>query len=567
MFKFFRLIFLAAVMCAGAPYLSDPQPANAAQALSGTHRPYPCGKVGNDQCAVAPVYGDDARTVNAEQVTVLSYGKGGTFHNLFLSGIKTVECYQYLGKPTDGDDYACTLQAITLPAAGGWTDCTLDSDGICSPPMAPHTYKIARYGDGTKWVYSFVSSAFQCPTTGGGRTFNGFRFNTETSHADNGSTGTKKCQYSNEVFHGAPGSFWSTCAAAEGATCKFPGLGTFLVRYGNARQQRYFYRLVTGSEIKCKATSFRPDNPAFNGVEPASGQKGCQYLELPTITSIHGGWRLVGMCANCGDVNFNVTSGVERGSTHEQETSFSSEVSASVSVSGGIGGFAETSTQVSASYGEAARNMISDSFSKNESASFTVLCGSGGLWQWVTGVTTQCVAGNNDSCEIDAKSNFFRCLPTSVSPGNEGPLSLLAKSARPTATAPTQPPVTQTANTTPANSPSPPVTTTPPATTPVPRTTGNGGSTTPAANSPRGTTAPTTTATVVPPQDFNVSCNAAWEAKIGSNTAAPKTKVFPLLTQAGGAALEMALASAPPTQLIGKETFMNACVKNGGPKW
>lgn len=564
MFNFFRSLFFAAVMCAGAACFLAPQQASAAQAVSGASRPYPCVQAYNDQCGVAPVYGGDGKTVNAAQVTVLSYGKGATYHNLFLSGIKTVECWQYLGRATDGDDYTCTLQAITLPDAGGWTDCAVDAQGFCGPPMAAHTYRIARYGDGaTKWVYAFVSSAFPCPAsdTTNTKTFDGFRFNTDTSKANIATTGTKKCQYSHNVFTGAPGSFWSTCAAAEGATCKFPGLGTYLVRYGNKQTTRYFYRVVTGSQIKCQLTYFRADHVHFNMVDPG-GNKVCQYLELPTITSIHGDWRLVGMCANCGDVNFNVTSGVERGSTHEQETSFSSEVSASVTADGGIGGIAETSTTVSASYSQAARNMISDSFSKNESASFTVLCGSGGLWQWVTGVTTQCVAGNDDDCEIDAKSNFFRCLPTSVSPGNEGPLSLLAKSARPTTPTPNQPPVTQTANTTPSNSPSPPAPATPAATTPAPKA----APTTPAANSPGGTTAPTTTATVAPPQDFNVSCNAAWEAKMGINTDAPKTKVFPLLTQAGAAALDMALASAPPNVLIGKETYMNVCVKNGGPK-
>ena len=502
--------------------------------VSEAYRPYSCGANQGNGCVVGPTFNPDG-TTNTAQVNVLSYGANGSFQNIFSSGLDKIYCAPHGGKHVE--PYTCQIQPVELPKVTKWDACTVDANGRCNPPMAPQQYRIARFGNESRWIYQFVAGAFLCPT-GTAESFAGIKINPLTGKNELNRTGMR-CEWSTEQFPAIPGRTWTTCAASTGVECRFPSQGDYLVRINsaaaNAELSSATYRTVTGSKIMCSIDALgAPKNDAAE-------RWSCEYLPLPTFISVKGDWNLVGLCTNCGNVNFNVTSGVEKGSSKDTESAFTWQLGASMSASAGSPLVMEATVDISANYTNDSRNIVSNSFTQNQSTSFSIECGAGSLYQWVTGVEEVCMPGNAGNCVSVARSNVFRCLPSNL-PAGQPPIQFVAAPA---------------AAATPAAGSTTPSSATPSGTTPTSTTPS---STTPVSTTPSSTPASTTTTTVVTPPDTATACTDTWTSKFKRNLSATKNEVRRLLTPDGQQKLE-----ALPTSTVSRDDYLNICVKNGGP--
>jgi len=507
---------------------------------SEAYRPYPCGTNQGNGCVVAPTFNDDG-TEKKGQVNVLSYGSNGSYQDIFFSGLDKIYCKPHGGQHVES--YTCKIQPVDLPKVTEWITCTPAADGNCNPAMSPQQYRIARYGSGSRWIYQFVSGSFQCPA-GSANSFSGIKI--DPMSGDNAIQKTNvSCGWSKEQFPAIPGRRWTTCAASSGVDCRFPSPGDYLVRLnhavGSGDPVSETYRTVTGSNITCDYLKL--GGPLGAG----SHKRSCEYLPLPTFVSVKGDWNLVGLCSNCDNVNFKVTSGVEKGSSKEAESAFTWQLGASMSASAGSPLTMEATVDISANYTSDSRNIVSNSFTQNQSTSFAIECGAGALYQWVTGVEEVCMPGNAGNCVSVARSNLFRCLPSDM-PAGKPPVQFdLATPAAAEPAAETTASGNATPNTTTSGSATPSTTTSGTATPGTPP-------------------APTTTATVVTPSvNFRTACSDKWTTKLRGKTTASEFEVKPLLTADGQLKLESSLAATPPPYIVTKESYMNICVKHGGP--
>lgn len=537
------LILVAGALLALAASQADAQ-------VSEAYRPYPCGINQGNGCVVGPTFNSDG-TVNTAQVNVLSYGTNGSFQNIFFSGLDKIYCAPHGGKHVEG--YTCQIQPVELPKVTNWDACTIDANSRCNPAMSAQKYRIARFGDGSKWIYQSVAGSFLCPT-GTAESFAGIKINPLTGKNEINRTGMR-CEWSTEQFPAIPERTWTTCAASTGVECRFPSPGDYLVRINsaaaNAELTTATYRTVSGSKIMCSTDALgAPKNDAAE-------RWSCEYLPLPTFLSVKGDWNLVGLCTNCGNVDFNVSSGVEKGKSKDTESPFTWQLGASMSASAGSPLVMEATVDVSANYTNDSRNVISNSFTQNQSTSFTIQCGAGSLYQWVTGVEEVCMPGNAGNCVSVARSNVFRCLPSNLPAG--GPPIQFAGTPPAIAAAPAAGSGTSSGTTPAATTPSSTPTTTTPSSTASGTTTAG---TTTSGSPPAPTPAPTA---ATPPPDFRTACSQKWTAKFRDKQSAPKNEVLPLLTAEGQDKLESSLADAPPPHNVSRESYMSICVKNGGP--
>lgn len=407
MLKVLRFV-VAALICIGGGAVPHAL-AETSQDVVTQYRAYPCGGQGT-RCVVGDTY-TKRGNVNTDQVSVLSYGAAGSYLNIFVSGIDELDCQAYNGNPVA--NYECVLQPVSLPKVSSWDDCGILT-GWCDPNFSPNQFRLARYGAGKNWVYFYVSSAFQCPRkrSPGIKNYNGTELNAFTGKLDPGLAGDRggaTCQVSDESFPGTVGAVWTTCATKD-TDCVFPGSGSYLVRYGAEDANgapRFYYRVANGTHLKCSDALGKPSLP--DGSKPR-----CDYLELPKIASIQGGWEVAGLCENCTNVNYDVTVGVVKGTTKERESSWSAEVSVSQSVE--VGSY---SGEVSATASWAGRDLVADSFSLSKGTTLTVTCDLGVLWQWVTRAESFCLptASSQSECLTIAKSKMFQCLRPGEDPG------------------------------------------------------------------------------------------------------------------------------------------------------
>lgn len=406
MLKVLRFV-VAALICVGGGAVPQAL-AQTGQDVVTQYRPYPCGGKGT-RCVVGDTYtkkGD----VNTDQVSVLSYGAAGSYLNIFVSGIDELDCDAYNGNHVD--NFECVLQPVSLPKVAAWNTCAV-SGGWCTNSYKPNQFRLVRYGDGKHWVYFYVGSYFQCPSQGSpAKNINGTELNVKTGKLDPGLTGDRtstKCQVSSDSFPGTVGAVWTTCATKD-TDCVFPGAGSYLVRYGAEDAngaKRFIYRVANGNYLRCSDALGRPSNP--DEAKPR-----CDYLELPKIASIQGGWEVAGLCENCTNVNYDVTVGVVKGTTKERESSWFAEVSVSQSVE-----ISSVSAEVSASASWAGRDLMANSFSLSKDNTLSVTCDLGVLWQWVTRAESFCLpSASSSECLTIAKSKMFQCLRPGEDPGD-----------------------------------------------------------------------------------------------------------------------------------------------------
>lgn len=380
------------------------------------YRPSPCKAA--SKCALGAVY-DPKGDIVDDQVYSISYGNADTTYNVLVSGrAAAFACESRAGLDIPGFTLTgCEVQPVLLPSGlGGFTKCTPNQWGFCGPTMAPHHFRVARFGNGSIWIYQFVASEFACPADGALATTNDFNgMQVPNPHA----WGTR-CEVSNNTIPAAPRARWTTCSA-EFETCSFPSAGSYLVRYG--AHNTFYYRLMSGTGVRCSATAFRMD-PAVGSV------KRCDYLELPKIAKVTGSWEIAGTCENCTNANYEVVTGVVQGNTKSAQSSWSFELSEEISFEGEL---SPVSGSISSSQTWSASNLVSDSFSKEESTTLTVGCDLGVLWQWVTSVQNYCLpnSGSTADCVSVARSKLFQCLRPGVSPGVQ-PIQLNADSTPPT---------------------------------------------------------------------------------------------------------------------------------------
>lgn len=378
-------------------------PRAAAQALDppATFDPYPCGGPGSI-CNIVSRHKSDG-SVDFDHVTTVSYGDPDfdAFHNILSSGISEIRCEAVLGDPTVGRNKPCQVQTVLLPKATGWQPCAYGT--VCPVTVAANNYRVARFGTGNRWVYLLVASAYRCDVAD----FNGMRFDPNVGVA-------KSCQTSTNEISPSPGSIWRPCAGGTGAECRFPASGTYLVRYG--ANNAWFYRLMTGSKASC-------DTSTFNGDPVVGGNKRCDLLEIGQIAKIVGRWEPVGMCANCGSIEYTVSVGVEQGKTRERESAWSAEFSTTVSSSSGVltDGVAKTQASTTFTVGASGRDLLAESFTKSENHELKMSCDKGALWQWVTTVENRCFPGgkSRSDCFTAARSKMFQCIAQTQPPGTQ----------------------------------------------------------------------------------------------------------------------------------------------------
>ncbi len=384
------------------------------------YRPYPCKVTTSEVCTLGAVY-DPYGVIVAEQVYSISYGTAATTYNVLVSGRKAeFYCTARAGLDIPGFTLtSCEVQPVLLPSGlGGFTSCTPNASGFCVVTMTPHHFRVARFGDGSSWIYQFVSSEFACPAAGSAMT------NFAGIAVTNSRAAGTKCEVSVNDVPGAPRARWTTCSGSEFEPCVFPSAGGYLVRYGTEDGgARFHYRVMSGTSVRCTNTAFQTD-PAPNKI------KRCDYLELPKIAKVTGSWEIAGICENCSNATFEVVTGVVQGNTKSAQSAWSFELSEQISFEGE---FLPVSGSISASQAWSASNLVSDSFSKEESSTLTVGCDLGVLWQWVTSVQNYCLpnSGNTADCVSVARSKMFQCLRPGASPGVE-PIQQKADSTPPT---------------------------------------------------------------------------------------------------------------------------------------
>ncbi len=372
---------------------------------------YSCGSTAA-VCKIEPHYKADGVTEDVEAKTLISHGDGNTTEYVILQGVPEFRCGEGHGDIAPGKSKTCQATSFTLPDPGGWVDCA-NSGERCSFTPVTNGFRIVRYGKDNRWVYAYTAGPDVWCTPNGG--FNGIRYDVWQNQ-------TKKCQISKNTIRGAmklgeggplPAT-WRICAAAEGAECVFPRLGSYLVRYGvNDINDGAMYRYVTGDKMTCSEQVF--------GFNPKTGQvKNCKYLELSEIAKVSGRWELVGSCPTCGSVQYATESGVERGKTKERESSFGLEVSATASYTSGAttNAIAQTSVSTTITASANVREMVAHSFTQSEKTQLTIACDKGSLWQWVTRVDNVCLpGGNSGDCVTVARAKLFKCLGPNDSPG------------------------------------------------------------------------------------------------------------------------------------------------------
>jgi len=382
----------------------------AVAAAEDAHRPYPCNP--DTICIVGDTY-DTNGSLKTNQVFVLSHGTADEAQNIFFSGLYSVWARPYGGKHVADAEQKYELQPTSLPDVASWTACTPDAQGFCNPTqMFAQHFRVARFGDGTKWVYQQVSDRFSCPAPGSPATsFAGILLNPKNGDSGFQNRAGTRCEYSTENFPVIEGAFWTTCAASSGVFCRFPNPGTYLVRYregdNSANSKTLVYRTITGKGITCSASALS------NLSATSSSSRSCEYLPLPTFLSVRGNWSLVGLCEKCGDLSFEVTSGMEQGRANEEESAFAWQLGASVTAEAGTP-FADVSATVSANYAEDRKDVVSDSFTQSVATGLSVEC-AGALYQWVTGVQERCMPRNPSSCVSVARSNIFQCVASDQS--------------------------------------------------------------------------------------------------------------------------------------------------------
>jgi hypothetical protein len=461
-------------------------------------------------CAM-PVFGADG-TVDTNKISVLSYGTtsgtrpGWQMH--LSSGIAVRPCNSPGGRQDGSPD--CIVYEYQMPEVAEWRPCA-NEGGVCAiTGLLPNQYKIARYGAGTRWAYQLVASSVNCSVND----FNGTSFDPVGGVA-------KTCQVSSNAFSTPVAKAWTRCATGGVAEvenrCTFPESGTYLVRFARPVDQNYKvpYRLVSGTGFQCwpsnfdarsrflQTTSEGVGEPDWQTARNFSVGSFCEYLPLAEVQQVFGKWELVGMCEDCADnIEYMVSVGVEKGKSKESSKTFGLEVSQTISIGGEVFG-SETSFTASSETSE----LIAESFTRSEGSEFTISCGKGALYQWVTGVRSFCTPSgpklNPEDCETIAKSKMFRCVEPSEHPGYQ-PVRVGVKRSSESGAAGSAPV---------------PVQTTPPPS-----------ATTPAIPPPRPAPSPALTPGAAPisNQQALISCTQSWQRIAGAQgtPGAPRTVVL-----------------------------------------
>ena len=335
------------------------------------------------------------------RVTVVSFGANSVFSSIMVQGVRDLSCTTALfADPAAGAPKKCTAISYNLPKVENWISCGTQAGGNCvDEVIAPDHIRLARFGAGGRYIYAFVSKGFACPKT----YFDGIAF-------DPFENILKECAISANDIPVASASRWRPCGSvADNNTkseCAFPEPGNYLVRfYDKALGEKfraYGHRMVTGKSFECSKTS--------TNYSIGIGSIACQYLRLPQVSSVEGQWQLVGSCQDCGEIEYKVTVGVERGNRKERESSWTNEVSTEVSSE--VFGV-EASASATFSWG--GRSLLEESFALSAGMEYTVTCDKGALWQWTTEVQNTCFAENVE-CEVLARSRDFLCVGSGVSP-------------------------------------------------------------------------------------------------------------------------------------------------------
>jgi formylglycine-generating enzyme required for sulfatase activity len=335
------------------------------------------------------------------RITVVSYGANSTFSSAMFQGIREMPCAAALfGDPAIGAAKKCTAISYNLPKVENWIPCGTQTGGNCvNEPIAPDHIRLARFGVSGRFVYMFVSKGYACPKT----YFEGINFDPYENIV-------KECSISSNDIPVAVSSRWRPCGSVAGingkSECVFSEPGNYLVRfYDKALGEKfraYGHRMVTGKSFECSQAS--------TGYTIGIGSIACQYIRLPQISKVEGQWQLVGSCQDCGDIEYKVMVGVERGNRQERESSWTREVSTEVATE--VFGV-EASASATFSWG--GRSLLEESFALSAGMEYTVTCDKGALWQWTTEVQNTCFAENVE-CEVLARSRDFLCVGSGVSP-------------------------------------------------------------------------------------------------------------------------------------------------------
>jgi formylglycine-generating enzyme required for sulfatase activity len=338
---------------------------------------------------------------NRPRITVVSFGANSVFSSIMVQGVRELPCSGALfGDPAIGAAKKCTAISYNLPEVESWISCGTQAGGNCVNEFVPPDHiRLARYGVGGRFVYMFVSKGYACPKT----YFEGINF-------DPFENVVKECAISANNIPVAASSRWRPCGSVAGingkSECVFSEPGNYLVRfYDKALGEKfraYGHRMITGKSFEC--------SQAASGYTIGIGSIACQYIRLPQIARVEGQWQLVGSCQDCGDIEYKVTVGVERGNRKERESPWTNEVSTEVSSE--VFGV-EASASATFSWG--GRSLLEESFALSAGMEYTVTCDKGALWQWTTEVQNTCFAENVE-CEVLARSRDFLCVGSGVSP-------------------------------------------------------------------------------------------------------------------------------------------------------